>query len=94
MCLSLSETWLRANISDSEVGIPGYTLSRNDRDSLVGGGTLAYIRDGLPYRVRSDLQAPNIESSVIEVNREKARKLFIFTLYMLLTKNLNILLKV
>ena len=79
--LTLSETWLKANVSDNEIYIPGYTLSRNDRDSRIGGGTLAYIRDGLPYCVRSDLQEPNIESCVIEVNRVKARKLFIFTIY-------------
>ena len=79
--LTLSETWLKANVSDSEIFIPGYTLLRNDRDSHIGGGTLAYIHDGLPYCVRSDLQAPNVESCVVEINRAKARKLFIFTLY-------------
>ena len=47
--LILSKTWLKANVSDSEICIPGYTLSRNDRDSRIGGGTLAYNRDGLPY---------------------------------------------
>ena len=59
----------------------GYTLSRNDRDSRIEGGILAYNRDGLPYCVHSDLQAPNIESCVVEINRIKARELFIFTLY-------------
>ena len=74
-------TWLKANVPDSENFTPGIPLSRNDRDSRIGGGTLVNIRDGLPYCVRSDLQAPNVESCVVEINRAKARKLFIFTLY-------------
>ena len=91
--LTLSETWLKANVSDNEIYIPGYTLSRNDRDGRVGGGTLAYIRDGLPYCTRSDLQASNIESSVIEINRKKARKLFVFTVYKAPDKKLELFLE-
>ena len=70
---------IKSNVFDNEIYIPGCTLSRNDWDGRVGGGTFAYIRDGLPYSTRSDLEAPNIEACVIEINRVKARKNFIFT---------------
>ena len=45
--------------------------------------------------VRSDLQAcTEYESCVVEINRIKARKLFIFTLYKAPDRKLEILLKV
>ena len=42
---------------------------------------MIYVRDGLPYRVRPDLEDENIESCVIEVTRSKCKKLFIWTIY-------------
>ena len=39
--LTLSETWLDSNIQESEICLPGFTLVRR--------------RDGLPFRVRNDL---------------------------------------
>ena len=64
-------------------------LYRGMTGIVVLGGTLDYIRDGLPYCVRSELQAPNVESCVVEINRVKARKLFIFTLYKASDKKLE-----
>ncbi len=47
----------------------------------------------MPYCTRSDLQASNIESSVIEINRKKARKLFVFTVYKAPDKKLELFLE-
>ena len=39
------------------------------------------MRDGIPYKIRTDLLSSNIESTVIEITRPKCRSLFIFTIY-------------
>ena len=79
--LTISETWLNPNITDNEITIPGYTFARQDRDGRPGGGTLALVRDGIPYRTRTDMLSGNIESCVIEVTRPKTKRIFIFTVY-------------
>ena len=78
---TISETLLNSNISDGEISIPGYTLSRNDRNGRTGGGTLAFVKDGIRYKTRPDLLSNNIESTVIEITRPKSKSLFIFTIY-------------
>ena len=63
------------------IRFPGYTFSRNDRNGRSGGGTLAFVRDGIPYKIRTDLPSSNIESTVIEITRPKCKSHFIFTIY-------------
>jgi hypothetical protein len=41
-------------------------FSRNDRSGRSGGGTLAFVRDGIPYKTWTDLRS-NIESTVIQI---------------------------
>ena len=77
--LTISETWLTKNISDPELNIQGYSFVRNDRKSKKGGGCMIYIRDGLPYRARPDLQDENIESCVLELNRPKCKNMLIWS---------------
>ena len=48
--LTISETWPTSNISDDEISIPGYSLTRNDRNEKYGGGTLAFFKNTIPYR--------------------------------------------
>jgi Endonuclease-reverse transcriptase len=46
--VGVTETWLHADISDSEINIPGYEVFRRDRKgrgSARGGGVLLYVRD-------------------------------------------------
>ena len=38
--LAITETWLKSYISDAQLHIPGYVVSRSDRDSRIGGGIL------------------------------------------------------
>ena len=80
---TISETWLNSDITDGEISIPAYTFSRNDRNGRSGGGTLAFVRDGIPYKIRTDLLSSNanIESTVIAITRPKCKSLFIFTIY-------------
>ena len=63
---TVSETWLNSSI---------------DRGGKSSSGCMIYVRDGLPYRVRPDLQDENIECCVMEVTRSKCKKLFIWTIY-------------
>jgi hypothetical protein len=42
---------------------------------------LAFVRDGIPYKIRTDLLSSNIESTVIEITQPKCKSLFIFTIY-------------
>ena len=80
--LTLSETWLDSNIQDSEICLPGFTLVRRDREgSKSGGGVAIYVRDGLPFRVRNDLNTGENECLWIELNRAKCKPTLICCLY-------------
>ena len=45
--VALSETWLKSYISDAQISIPGYNVTRCDRVGRVGGGVLLYSRSEL-----------------------------------------------
>ena len=79
--LTVSETWLNPDISDSEVSLPVYTLARHDRSEKRGGGTAIFIRDGIPYKHRTDLIDSTAETCWIEINRPKCKKLFVCCAY-------------
>jgi exonuclease III len=57
--LTLSETWLTKSILDSEIAIPGYTLSRLDRGK--NGGVAVYARNELSFVRRDDLELEGVE---------------------------------
>ena len=57
----MCETWLSANILNSEICIDGYNLIRKDRDRH-GGGVLLYINCAIPY---TPLQLPHPELELI-----------------------------
>ena len=46
--ISLCETWLDETISDEELYIDGYTLTRRDRNRN-GGGVAIYTQDTIPF---------------------------------------------
>ena len=78
---TVSETWLKPSILDNEIHLPGYSCVRSDRLGKVGGGCLAYVRDGIPYRPRPDLGTSSTESCVVEISRPKCKRLLIWTIY-------------
>ena len=43
--IALTETWLHAEVADSEVTLPGYTIYRCDRSVRGGGGVMLLVRD-------------------------------------------------
>ena len=46
----ISETWLKPHIPDGELNIP----VRQDRIGKSGGGTMIYVKDGIPFHERPD----------------------------------------
>ena len=62
----LSETFLTETINDSYLCIDGYTFVRKDRLNKRGGALLMYVRDGISYKRRKDLEGP-IETLCIEI---------------------------
>ena len=46
--VALTETWLKSYISDAQLRLPGYTVSRSDRDARIGGGVLLYSHVNIP----------------------------------------------
>ena len=55
--LAVTETWLVPDIDTDEICVPGYSTVRRDRQSLsksCGGGTLIFVRDGIPFVVKHD----------------------------------------
>ena len=57
------------------------SIIRNDRTDKTGGGTAFYVRNGLPFRSRGDLQNSDIETCWIEIIRPKTKSLFISSVY-------------
>ena len=86
---TVSETWLKPSITDNEIQIPGYSCVKSDRLHQTDGGTMAYVRNGIPYRIRPDLGASLPESCAIEISRSKCKKLIIWTIYRALDLNLE-----
>ena len=41
--ICMSETWLRSDMTDELVKLPGYTLFRCDREGRSGGGVAFYL---------------------------------------------------
>ena len=62
----LSETFLTETINDPYLCIDGYTFVRKDRLHKRGGGLIMYVRDGISYKRRKDLEGP-IETLCIEI---------------------------
>ena len=46
--IALTETWLKSYISDAQMELPGYSVTRCDRDKRIGGGVLLYSQENIP----------------------------------------------
>ena len=56
------ETWLTDFIPDEIIQIKGYSNVRRDRtNDISGGGVSLYIRENIPFKIRTDLQHRSIE---------------------------------
>ena len=63
----IGESWLTEKIPDANIHIPGYSLTRLDRQVAGrGGGLLTYIKHGITYS-DSELAEYNISNDDIEL---------------------------
>ena len=78
---SLSETSISEDFHNTFFDIRGHSFIRRDRKSGQGGGVGLYIRDGIDFARRTDLENDETESLWVEI-RLKNTKPFIFgTIY-------------
>ena len=64
--ITLSETWIKADRSDSEYEIPGYRLFRKDRKGNHGG-VAVFVHDELVATRRDDLELDAVEGMWLEI---------------------------
>ena len=74
--LTLSETHLeeKNELVEASSCIPGYSFVSRPRKSGKGGGVAAYIKDGIIWNRRQDLEIDSIETIWIEI-RPNTRRL-------------------
>jgi hypothetical protein len=60
--ICITETWLSANIPDSNVSIPGYNLFRQDRAHTTGGGVCVYLDEKIPCKLLNSCVEDDVES--------------------------------
>ena len=81
--IALTETWLNDN--DSNILIPGYNLTKFNRQNKIGGGICIFSRNDLNIKIRNDLtienSASNIESLFIEILNEKSKNIIVGVIY-------------
>lgn len=87
-CVSITESWLRADVLDAELFPPGYNVFRLDRDALIsgksdGGGVMLAISDKLSAELVPEWCNSNniIEDIWVSVALKGGRKLLICTVY-------------
>ena len=66
--LLFTETWLNPDITTEDIMLQSYnTPERKDRPGDPHGGVIIYVKDGIFYKRRNDLEIRGIESIWIEV---------------------------
>ena len=78
--LVINETRLDNSIPDSLIHLPGYSLSRFDRNRN-GGGVCAYIRSSINFRRRTSLESDNLELLALEINKPNSKPFLVYCWY-------------
>ena len=68
--LAINETWLNATISNNELYIPGYDITRRDSvfssaDGKTYGGVSFYVRSSVNFIQRNDMSIADLENLCI-----------------------------
>ena len=72
--LCFSETWLNASTDTEDLMLQSLNiLERKDRAGDMHGGVMLYVKEGLHYKRRDDLEIQNSESIWIEVANSHKR---------------------
>ena len=81
------ETFLNKTIHDDTLHFNGYTHERKDREACSdissnnGGGILNYLREGLDYVRRNDIETSDVESIWIEVKIRQSNSFLVCSAY-------------
>ena len=78
--ITLSETWIKPDRSDSEYEIPGYGLFRKDRKGNHGG-VAVFVHDELVATRRDDLELDTVEGMWLEIAVPKSRSFLVGNFY-------------
>ena len=85
--LGVRETFLNKTINDEIINVNGFTHERKDREACTdillnnGGGILIYLREGLDYVRRKDLETSDVESIWIEVKMKRTNSFLVCSVY-------------
>lgn len=75
--LAFSETWLNASIDTTDLLLQSYcTPERKDRIGDSHGGLLLYVKEGIHFKRREDLEIRDIECLWIEISNNRKHILF------------------
>ena len=75
--LAFTETWLNSSFSTSYIRLQSFNSpERKDRVGDSHGGVIIYVKEGLHYRRRQDLEPRGIECIWIELSNNHKRTLF------------------
>jgi hypothetical protein len=58
---AFTETWLKDSVLDSVVAIPGFNISRKDRDGKIHGGVCIYINNNIKFSTLNYLHNQSFE---------------------------------
>ena len=78
---SLSETSISEDFHNAFFDIRGYSFIRRDRKSGQGGGVGLYIRDGIDFARRPDLENDETESLRVKIRLKNTKPLIFGTIY-------------
>ena len=74
--LTFSETWLSDSVENDDLMLQSFNKpERKDRAGDSYGGVMLYVKEGIHYKRRNDLELRNIESIWIEVANSHKRVL-------------------
>jgi len=79
--LTLSETHLYNDEPQDLVSISGYELITRNRTSGKGGGVCIYIKEGIIWERREDLESKNIENIWVEIFFKNSHSFLICCIY-------------
>lgn len=78
---ALTETWLKNDILDPEINIPGYTIFRNDRCHKRGGGVLLGCSNAYVCQRKFEFEEDNLELLWVEIRFRRQNKLLLGVFY-------------
>ena len=79
--IGITESWLDASVTDSEINITDYSILRRDRKREGGGGGVCiYIRNCFIFKLRDDICTP-LETMWAELYLRKTRPILIGVCY-------------